>query len=335
MKRLACIVALVTIPVAGSACGGSHRGSTTTSQPRGSAVSATSASSNRLILGGRVRCTATVATPVQVGNVLRVVFSVRNVSQRPIKVQLGYDKLWFVVRGADGTTYDTRQRNADSLGGPFIEPTTIRAGGTETRPLSYVRASWSGPLRITPGCEQTPLPPVRVALTAAGRPPSPGIAVAEVVAASGHLLDNCRPQAAGVPVTGRIDPPSGDAPSMPARCSIALESRRGFSLAQVLVVTPPSLRGVRIKEPYERLAWLKQGQNAEAIAWEFVVTRDGPISVDSYEVDATKAANRMAPDWNWTGSEWQGPGGSRCGGWGGGGGGAAGPMVEFISVCSS
>ena len=175
----------------------------------------------------------------------------------------------------------------------------------------------------------------RVGVAAAGRPLSPGNAAAEVVAASGHLLDNCRPQAAGVPVTGRIDPPSGDAPPMRARCSIALEPRRGFSIAQVLVVTPPSLQGVRIEEPYERLAWLKQGQDAEAIAWEFVVTRDGPISVDSFEVDATKSANRMAPDWNWTGSDWQGPGGSRCGSWGGGGGGAAGPMVEFISVCSS
>jgi hypothetical protein len=145
-------------------------------------------------------------------------------------------------------------------------------------------------------------------MTAAGRPVSPRIAVAEVVAASGHLLDDCQPQAAGVPVTGRIDPPSGDAPPMRARCSIAFEPRRGFSIAQVLVVTPPSLQGVRIEEPYERLAWLKQGQDAEAIAWEFVVTRDGPISVDSFEVDATKSANRMAPDWNWTGSDWQGPG---------------------------
>jgi hypothetical protein len=263
------------------------------------------------------------------------VFSVQNISRQPVNVQLAYDKLWFVVRGADGTTYDTRQRDAGSAGGPFIAPTTIRAGGTETRPLSYIRAGWSGPLRITPGCEQTPLPPVRVGVRAAGRPLSPALAVAEVVAASGHLLDNCRPQAAGVPVTGRIDPPSGDAPPMPARCSIALEPRRGFSIAQVLVVTPPSLRGVRIKEPYETLAWLKRGQHAEAIAWEFVVTRDGPVSVDSFEVDATKAANRMAPDWNWTGSDWQGPGGSRCGSWGGGGGGAAGPMVEFNSVCSS
>lgn len=335
MKRLACIVVLMTIPVAGSACASSHRRSNPTSHPQGSAVAAKTTSSSRLISGGRVRCTATVTTPVQAGDVLRVMFSVENVSQQPVKVQLGYDNLWFVVKGADGTTYDTRQRNAGSVGGPFISPTTIRAGGTETRPLSYIRVSWSGPLRITPGCEQTLLPPLRVGVTAAGRPVSPGIAVAEVVAASGHLLDNCRPQAAGVPVTGRIDPPSGDAPPIRARCSIALEPRRGFSIAQVLVVTPPNLRGVRIKEPYERLAWLKQGQDAEAIAWEFVVTRDGPISVDSFNVDATKPANPMAPDWNWTGSERQGPGGSRCGSWGGGGGGSAGPMVEFISICSS
>ena len=80
-----------------------------------------------------------------------------------------------------------------------------------------------------------------------------------------------------------------------------LHARRGFLIAHLLVVSPASLQGVHIQQPYERLAWLAQGQNAEAIAWEFVMTRDGAISVDSFEVDATKPADRMAPDWNWTG----------------------------------
>jgi hypothetical protein len=337
MKGLACMVALLTIPVAGSACGSTHHSGSPTSHPQGSVVSTKAISSSRLILGGRVRCTATVTTPVHVGGVLRVVFSVRNVSQQPVKVPLAHEDLWLVVEGADGTTYDTRRaaEATGSLGGPYIAPTTIRAGGTETRPFSYLRVRWSGPLRVTPGCEQAALPPIRVAVTTAGRPSSASMAVADVVDASGHLLDHCRPQAIGVAVTGQITPPSGDAPPMQARCSMALEPRRGFSIAQVLVVTPPSLQGMHIQEPYEKLAWLAQGRNAEAIAWEFVVTRDGAISVDSFEVDATKPGNRMAPDWNWTGSDWQGPGGSRCGGFGGGGGGAAGPMVEFITVCPS
>jgi hypothetical protein len=278
-----------------------------------------------------------VATPVQVGRVLDVTFRIRNVSRHPVKVQLAHENLWVALRGADGTTYDTRRaaEATGSLGGPYIAPTAIPAGGVETRHFSYLRVRWSGPLRVTPGCEQTALPPIRVGVTAAGRPPSASMAVADVVAASGHLLDHCRPQAPRVAVTGRIDPPSGDSPPMQARCSVSLEPRRDFLIAHVLVVSPTTLRGVQIQQPYEKLAWLSQGQNAEAVAWEFVVTRDGATSVDSFEVDATRPANRMAPDWNWTGSEWQGPGGSRCGGFGGGGGGAAGPMVEFVSVCSS
>jgi len=342
MKGLTSAVVLLAITLAASACASSHRGaeSTSTAQPNDAAVpqvgvASRTLSSSRLILGGRVRCTATVATPVPVGRVLRVRFSIHNVSQHPVKVQLARESLWLVVKGADGTTYDTRRaaEATGSLGGPYIAPTMIRPGDTETRSLSYLRVRWSGPLRVTPGCAQAALPPIRVGVTAAGRPASGRTAVADVVAAAGHLLDNCRPQAPGVAVTGRIDPPRGDAPPMQARCSVSLERRRGFVIAQVLAVTPPSLRGVHVQQPYEKLAWLKPGRSAEEIAWEFVVTRDGAISVDSAEVDATRPANRMAPDWSWTGSDWQGPGGSRCGGFGGGGGGAAGPLVEFVSVC--
>lgn len=345
MTSLRCAVVLVVAALAVSACGGGHRATSTgvksSTTPLGKSLQATvstkTVSSSRLILGGRVRCTAVVTTPVQVGHVLDVTFRIRNVSQHPAKVQLAHDNLWLAVRGADGTTYDTRRaaRATGSLGGPYIPPTTIRPGGTETRHYSYLRVRWSGPLRVTPGCEQTALPPIHVDVTAAGRPTSTSAAVAAAADASGNLLDHCRPQAPGVAVTGQIDPPSGDAPPMQARCSMTFDARRGFLIAHLLVLSPPSLQGVHIQQPYERLAWLAQGQNAEAIAWEFVVTRDGAISVDSFEVDATKPANRMAPDWNWTGSEWQGPGGSRCGGFGGGGGGAAGPMVEFVSVCSS
>jgi hypothetical protein len=46
--------------------------------------------------------------------------------------------------------------------------------------------------------------------------------VSDVVAATGHLLDRCRPQTAGVSVVGRIDPPSGHG--------------GGFFVAQVLVL---------------------------------------------------------------------------------------------------
>jgi len=126
---------------------------------------------------------------------------------------------------------------------------------------------------------------------------------------------------------------------MRARCSITLRHGRGFDLAQVLVITPPSLRGIHVSEPYEALPWFPGAGNtkinAEAIAWQFVVTRDGAMSVDSTSVESARAGSgRMAPDWQWTSSGWTGrPGGSLCGHTGGGGGGYPGPLVEFVSIC--
>jgi hypothetical protein len=162
MTSLRCAVVLVVAALAESACGGGHpatsTGVTSSTTPVGKSlqatVSAKTVSSSRLILGGRVRCTAVVTTPVQVGHVLDVIFRIRNVSQHPAKVQLAHDNLWVVVRRADGTTYDTRlaARATGSLGGPCIQPTTIRPGGTETRHYSYLRVRWSGPLQVTPGC---------------------------------------------------------------------------------------------------------------------------------------------------------------------------------------
>ena len=74
----------------------------------------------------------------------------------------------------------------------------------------------------------------------------------------------------------------------------------------------------------------------EAVAWQFVVTKDGATPVAAAEQDATKPADRMAPDWSWTRSGVRdlGSGSSRCGGSGGSWGGAD-PTVEFISACPS
>jgi hypothetical protein len=75
--------------------------------------------------------------------------------------------------------------------------------------------------------------------------------------------------------------------------------------------------------------------NAEAVAWEFVVTRDGATSVNSTSAESAKpAGGKFAPDWQWTTTGYQPrSGGSRCGHTGGGGGGYAGPLVEFVSNC--
>jgi hypothetical protein len=293
--------------------------------------------SSRLIDGGNFRVTATVATPVEVGRPLDVTFRVSNVSKQPRSIQLDYaTSLWLVVHSPDGTTYDTRRAYelTGSLGGPYRPPTKLRPGATATRRTFPVRILWRGPLQITPGVGRMRLPPLRVGVTTPEPAPNESAAVAEVVAATGHLLDHCRPTSPGVAVSGKIVAPKGSAPPMSARCSITLQRERGFLVAQVLIAIPPRYRGVHLQPPYEQLTWPKSGRNAEMIGWQFVITRKGAISVGSTSVQSTKAGKSMAPDWQWTTAGWKGrPGGSRCGGTGGGGGGYVGPLVEFISVC--
>lgn len=213
-------------------------------------------------------------------------------------------------------------------------PTTIPPGVTKNALWvgRYLRVRWQGPLEITPGCGQTALPVLHVAVSSPGPPPDDQTAVADVVAASGHLLDRCRPEQAGVAVQGRIYSPDGSAPPMSATCSVSLEPEGSFVVAQALVASPPDLGELHLSQPYEELS-LPHAPTYEAIAWEFVVTKNGATSVAATEVDATKPADRMAPDWTWTGSGGQRPGSSRCGGSGGSWGGWEGPTVEFVSVC--
>ena len=114
----------------------------------------------------------------------------------------------------------------------------------------------------------------------------------------------------------------------------------------MLILTPPDLRGIRISEPYERVLGFKSqngkfggvwGTNAAAIDWEFVVTHDGAISVDSTSVESSRSGSgRWVPEWGTTTSGWTGGAGSaRCGstGWVPGGYGG-GPNIDFVSICS-
>jgi len=100
-----------------------------------------------------------------------------------------------------------------------------------------------------------------------------------------------------------------------------------------LVLIPPDLEGVRVEKPYEQVTLPDHGGTAEAIAWEFVVTADGAVPVASGMEDTTRPANVMAPDWDWAGTHWEGPGGSRCGGNVITGGGGPDATIEFVSVC--
>jgi hypothetical protein len=325
MKRLLAAAALMTLAIAGAASGG-H------------ASAAGTVSSTRLVDGGRLRVTVTIATPVQVGSPLTGTFRVKNVSKVTRKLpSLDYPTtLPLVIHSPDGTTYDTQTAywSTGSLGGPVLPPVRIRPGKTVTRSLFAPPVRWSGPLRITPSWAGTALPTLHVAVTPPGTRPTAKAAMADVVASTGHLLDGCTPTTPGVAVTGKLVAPKHSAPALRVACSISLHREPGFYRAQVLVVSPPGLRGVHLERPYEQLAYLKSGQNATAVGWLFVVTRSGAISVGATSVDSTKSAHRMAPDWQWTTSGFQHqPGGSRCGGWGGGGGGYGGPLIDFVSKC--
>jgi hypothetical protein len=335
MKVLATVVAVIATGLGASACGEARH---VTVRPAGRALSVAArvVRSSRLVRGRHIRISATVSTPVQAGSALKVRFSIRNVSKQPRRIELGYASLWLVVHGADGARYDTRVPLRGAFG-PFVPATKLRPGEAVTRNIPYLRVRWSGPVRITPGWARDALPSLRVGVsTPPGPLPTGKAAVAEVTAATGHLLDDCHPKDPGVAVTGRIDAPKSSAPSMRARCLVSLHREHGFWVAQVLVVTRPAPRGAHLIGTYERFTWPHPGRNAEAIGWEFVVTRAGATSVDSTSVESTKRGKRMAPDWQWTTSGWQDhPGGSRCGGTGGGGGGYIGPLVEFVSVCPS
>ncbi len=291
-------------------------------------------SSSSPILGGAVRCTATLTTPVQVGDELGISFAFHNVSSKTVKEYLGeYGGFWAVVRSPDGTTYDTRVP-LENISTPYLPPTPIAPGATKTETLRDLRVRWDGPLRVTPGCGLSALHPVRVAVTSPGLPASETAAVSEVVAATGHLLDHCRPRTSGVSVVGRIDPPTGNAPPMQSRCSVTLRRGRGFYAAQVLIATPPNLRGVHVAPPYEALsAAYVPHHNTEAIAWEFVVTRHGATSVNSASSDTTRPGGGLFRSWDWTRSKWQEGDRSLCGGSDGGGLGVNGPNVVFVSAC--
>jgi hypothetical protein len=341
MKNLIGAAFLAAVILAVSACGGGHGAidggdmqsrTSSVSAPPGARISSETVSSSRLILGGRVRCTATATTPVQAGQGLAIRFVLRNVSKGSVKVALGS---WLVVRSASGTTYDTRVPYRSFPGGPAVFPTPISAGATKTVQGQEIPVRWRGPLRVTPGCEDSALPVLHVGVVAPGPLPDDRTAVAEVDAAMGPLFDQCRPWTAGVAVRGQIDSPNWSAPPMGAKCSVSIERTGDFLVAEALVLIPPDLHGVRVWRPYEQpLVPRKTDPPYEAMVWQFVVTKNGATSVAGATRDATKAGgNRMAPSWGLIGSRaGQGhPSTSRCGYQGFYGL----PSIDFISVCPS
>jgi hypothetical protein len=324
MKRLLAAAALLALVLAGTASGRDHR-------------EAGTVSSTRLVEGGTVRITATVETPAQPGKALQGTFTVENVSTEPQKIELnGRTSLWLVIHAAHDKTYDTRVATnlIPSMGGPPVLPTGLQPGETVTRELPHDPVLWSGPLRVVPGWNGSRLPALRVRVSSPTPPVDDYTAITDVVAKTGHLLDNCRPVSSGVTVTGWISAPRNSAPLMRARCSVRLRHETGFDDAQVLVVSPPWDHHARVLSPYEILTWPK-GRNAEAIGWQFIVTRSLAKSVGSATVEATRASHRTYLGWEWTpsGATWKALR-NGCGGTvSSEGGGSEGPEVDFVSSC--
>jgi len=114
-----------------------------------------------------------------------------------------------------------------------------------------------------------------------------------------------------------------------------MNREHGFVRAQVLVTSPPGLRGVHVRSAYEVLTWPRFGRNATASAWLFIVTERGAKSLDWYTVWAAKKTKRSFPEWEWTGSGFRGkPEDSPCFGESDDFG-DVGPMVAFVSKCQS
>ncbi len=326
MKLSLGAVLLATFALAASACGSSHRSSPGVSGP--------TVSSSRLVAGGAVQCTATVRNPVEAGHDLGIVFTFHNLTKHSVNVPVSYGGVWVVVKSPDGTTYDTRIPLENEQFLPS-GPIALASGATTKERLSsHLRVRWEGPLSVTPGCGMTGAPTMRVAVKSPGFPPSPKDALADVVAATGHLLDHCRPRTPGVSVVGRIDPPSGTEPPLPARCSISVQREPGFYAASVLVLAPPTLRGVHIQEPYGTLSGIRDDKrDSQAVAWEFVVTRQGATSVDSAEQATSRQGVHVARAWVWSSAGAKTSAGMHCGAGSGGSGGIDGPVVTFVSVC--
>lgn len=326
MKVLACVTSSVALALGLSAWAGT--GPASAARDVQQVISTRALSSSRLLLHGRVRCTATVEPAVEVGHAVSVGLTLRNVSKHRATVSLGVFSAGIVLHAADGTTYDSAALDQFFVGIPPPTPFRLRAGATKRLWPTDVPVRWPGPVRITPECLGKPLPALQVTVTAPGPPPDDGTAIADVVAAAGHLLDRCVPQAPGVAVVGQIYPPSGDAPPMDAQCSISLTPEGGFSVAQVLVVTPPGLAGLQVYQPYETLwpngpgvAPLASDPPYEAIAWEFVVTGNGATPVAASTQTASNSSTQMLGLWSWNGTGFEQYGAGSCGGtsytWGG------------------
>lgn len=159
--------ALVAIPLVLAACAGSDPATAPHFQYAVSVLGG--GSSSRLILHGRVRCTASLRSPVQPGQELGLTFSLHNHTGSTVHVRLSPADLSFVVKAPDGTTYDTRVPLEEARG-LIPHQLTLRSGATVKTPSPVLRVRWSGLLRIKPRCELAGLPVLPVRAKSKGAP---------------------------------------------------------------------------------------------------------------------------------------------------------------------
>jgi hypothetical protein len=88
---------------------------------------------------------------------------------------------------------------------------------------------------------------------------------------------------------------------------VTLRRKRGFYVAQVLVVTPPDLRGVRVLPTYYAAVHPDTpNRNTEDIAWEFVVTRSGATPIANFTGTTATRHRIWAPVGEDTSNTWCG-----------------------------
>ncbi len=315
MKRLTGVGALVALAIGLSASVGGPRANAASTS--GASAWPPTESSSRFVSHGRLSCIASMKAEVQVGHALTVRFTLHNRSRHPVTVSLWVFSTGFVLDAPDGTRYDTDAPFGSFIGIPPPLPRKMPAGATWHLRAPTVPVRWRGPLLITPKCLGAQLHPLRVQVGGPWPSPGPSSAIGEVVAAAGHLFDHCLPQTPGVPVDGQINAPGNSTPPMDARCSISVSSQGTFLVAQALVLIPTDLTGAQLYQPYETFWPIDNpfpeplsDSPYEAIAWEFVVTRERAIPVAAATMAATCGDVESL---SWGGTK---------------------PYIEFIAPCS-
>ena len=204
MRALAGVGVLVAVVLGSSLWLGSGRASAGVVGPGVTASSAATGASaivrsSRLVLGGRVRCTAIVSSSVEAGQSVQVRFVLHNRSRRVVPV---FESSWLVLRPGDGTIYDTRD-SPEPEGGSGLSPAGLRSGDlplpTSSRQDAALRVGCCSRAVEGPASDHTRM------REGAARPQRPG----DITGASRRRQRGCRPSGGSLRSPTRSVPPAG------------------------------------------------------------------------------------------------------------------------------